>query len=186
MSYPLCPDGLEIISDPPLPEWDETPLRWITPDQGKAVRDYVRNGGSALLYHNATDISISNQDFRDVVGGEFDGHSKFRPFRVKITNRNHPITKGVKDFTITEEQHFPLYDKGSANVFMEGEGINEDGKTFVTYSGKKLVSGPQGWAYDYGKGRVCYLAPGHLLTVLWNPEYEKIQKNAKRWLLREI
>ena len=42
-----------------------------------------------------------------------------------------------------------------------------------------------GWAYDFGKGRVCYLGPGHLLMALWNPEYEKIQRNAARWLLRE-
>lgn len=42
-----------------------------------------------------------------------------------------------------------------------------------------------GWAYDYGKGRACYLAPGHMIPVLWNPEYEILQQNAARWLLRE-
>jgi hypothetical protein len=40
-------------------------------------------------------------------------------------------------------------------------------------------------AYDYGKGRVCYMSPGHMLTVLWNPEYVKLQHNAVRWLLRQ-
>ncbi len=29
------------------------------------------------------------------------------------------------------------------------------------------------------------MAPGHMITVLWNPEYEKMQKNAVKWLLRE-
>jgi type 1 glutamine amidotransferase len=46
-------------------------------------------------------------------------------------------------------------------------------------------SAPGGWSYDYGKGRVCYLSPGHLLTVLWNPEYIRLQQNAVRWLLRQ-
>jgi hypothetical protein len=32
---------------------------------------------------------------------------------------------------------------------------------------------------------VCYLSPGHLLNVLWNPEYIKLQHNAVRWLLRK-
>jgi len=29
------------------------------------------------------------------------------------------------------------------------------------------------------------MAPGHLISVLWNPEYEKMQRNAVKWLLRE-
>jgi hypothetical protein len=29
------------------------------------------------------------------------------------------------------------------------------------------------------------MSPGHLITALWNPEYEKLQRNAARWLLRE-
>jgi hypothetical protein len=44
---------------------------------------------------------------------------------------------------------------------------------------------PGGWSYDYGKGRICCLPPGHLLTVPWNPEYVKLQQNAVRWLLRQ-
>jgi hypothetical protein len=29
------------------------------------------------------------------------------------------------------------------------------------------------------------MAPGHMITVLWNPEYMKMQKNAAKWLLRK-
>jgi hypothetical protein len=29
------------------------------------------------------------------------------------------------------------------------------------------------------------MAPGHMISALWNPEYEKMQKNAAKWLLRE-
>ena len=29
------------------------------------------------------------------------------------------------------------------------------------------------------------MAPGHAISVLWNPEYEKMQKNAARWLPRK-
>ena len=41
------------------------------------------------------------------------------------------------------------------------------------------------WAYNFGKGRVCFMAPGHMIAVLWNPEYIKMQKNAARWLLHQ-
>jgi len=38
----------------------------------------------------------------------------------------------------------------------------------------------------YGKGRVCCLAPGHMISSLWNPEYEKVQRSAVRWLLKGV
>jgi type 1 glutamine amidotransferase len=98
---------------------------------------------------------------------------------VKVTNSNHPITKGVRDFIVTDEQHYMDYEKDRKNIFLES--VNEEGLTYQNYG----ATAPAGWAYDYGKGRVCYLSPGHLLNVLWNPEYVKLQHNAAKWLLRQ-
>ena len=47
------------------------------------------------------------------------------------------------------------------------------------------ATAPGGWSYDYGKGRVCYMSPGHMLSDLWNAEYIRLQQNAVRWLLRQ-
>jgi hypothetical protein len=171
--------GRGIVSQPPLPEMEEKPVYWITPDQGKAVKDFVQGGGGVLFYHNTTYISPHNQDFRDVLGSVTQEHPPIRPFKVKIVNRDHPITRGVNDFVVTDEQHFVKYEKDPKHVLMQS--VNEDGLTWKDLG----ASSEAGWAYDYGKGRVCYLAPGHLITALWNPEYDKIQKNAVKWLLRE-
>ena len=168
-----------IVSDPPLPRIEETPVYWITPEQGKAVKEFVQGGGSALFYHNTTYISPHNEDFRDVLGAVTEQHPPLRPFKVKIVNHDHPITKGVNDFVVTDEQHFVKYEKDPKYILMQS--VNEDGLAFRNLG----VSSAAGWAYDYGKGRVCYLAPGHVITALWNPEYEKIQRNAVKWLLRE-
>jgi type 1 glutamine amidotransferase len=99
---------------------------------------------------------------------------------VNIVNRDHPITRGVNDFVVTDEQHYMTYQKDPKHVLMRS--VNEDGLDFKNLG----TSCEAGWAYDYGQGRVCYLAPGHMIVVLWNPEYEKIQQNAVRWLLRQI
>ena len=152
---------------------------WITEEQGKAVKEFVQNGGGALFYHNTTYISPHNQDFRDVHGAVTEGHPPLRPFKVKITNNDHPITRGVSDFVVSDEQHFVKYEKDPKHILMQS--VNEDGLTWKDLGASSVA----GWAYDYGKGRVCYLAPGHVLTALWNPEYEKLQKNAAKWLLRE-
>lgn len=168
-----------IVSEPPLPHWEGKAFYWITPAQGKAVRDFVNRGGAALFYHNATFISPHNQDFRDVLGAVTQGHPPIRPFRVKVINHDHPITRGVHDFVVTDEQHFVTYQKDPKYLLLQS--VNEAGLTHKTLG----TTSPAGWAYPYGKGRVCYLAPGHMLSDLWNPEYEKLQQNAVRWLLGE-
>ena len=168
-----------IVSVPPLPKRDPKEFFWITPAQGKAIRDFVEQGGSALLFHNVTYISPHNDDFRDVLGAVTLGHPPLRPFKVKVVNKDHPITRGVNDFVVTDEQHFMTYQKDPKYLLLQS--VNEDNLTYKDLGNSCAA----GWAYDYVKGRVCYLAPGHLITAHWNPEYAKLQRNAVRWLLRQ-
>jgi hypothetical protein len=167
-----------IKSEPPFPKIEAQPIYWITAEQGKAVKDFVSAGGGALFYHNVTYISPHNDDFRDVLGAVTEEHPPLRPFKVKIVNRDHPITRGV-NFVVTDEQHFMTYQKDQKYLLLQS--VNEDGLTFKDLG----TSSAAGWAYEYGKGRVCYMAPGHVITSLWNPEYETLQKNAVRWLLKQ-
>ena len=168
-----------IVSEPPLPKWEGKPFYWITPDQGRAVKQFTQAGGGVLFMHNVTYISPHNDDFRDVLGCVTEGHPPIRKFTVKVTNPNHPITKGVREFVVTDEQHYVTYQKDPKHLLLES--VNEDGLTYKNLGSKSAA----GWAYDYGKGRVCYLAPGHMLTVLWNTEYVKLQQNAVKWLLKQ-
>ena len=179
--YPqISTKQMEIVSEPPLPEIEPEPLYWITAAQGRAVKEFASRGGGILFYHNVTYISPHNDDFRDVLGAVTEQHPPLRPFKVKVVNRNHPITRGVNDFIVTDEQHFVEYQKDPKFLLLQS--VNENGLTHKNFGNKSAA----GWAYDYGKGRVCYLAPGHVITALWNPEYEKLQQNAVRWLLRQI
>ncbi|HUQ95217.1 MAG TPA: ThuA domain-containing protein [Bryobacteraceae bacterium] len=165
--------------DPPTPKTAAKPASWMQPAQGKAVREFVEHGGAALMLHNVTHVGLTDPDFRHVLGAAYTGHPPIRTFKVKVKNSDHPITKGVRDFVITDEQHYMDYDKDPKHVFLET--VNEDGLTFSKYG----ATAPGGWSYDYGKGRVCYLSPGHMLQVLWNPEYIKLQHNAVKWLMRQ-
>lgn len=165
-------------SDPPVPKSEGKPHYWITPDQGRAVKQFAQSGGSVLFFHNVTYISPHNDDFKDVLGATTEGHPPIRTFKVRVVNKEHPITRGVNDFTVTDEQHYMKYLKDPKHLLLES--VNEDGLTYKDLGAKCAA----GWAYDYAKGRVAYLAPGHLVTALWNPEYIKLQQNAAKWLLR--
>ncbi len=166
------------LSDPAVPELEAGPVQWITDAQGKAVRSFVEAGGSALFYHNSTYITAS-EDYTHVHGSVTAGHPPVRPYKVRITNREHPVTHGVNDFVVTDEQHYLQYQKEPEHVLAVS--VNEDGLDFNGIGTQCEAA----WAYDYGAGRVCYLAPGHTIPALWNPEYVKLQRNAIRWLLRQ-
>ena len=169
----------KLVFDPPTPQNPAKPQNWIKPGQGKVVRDFVEGGGAALFLHNVTHVGLTDPDFRHVLGAAYTGHPPIRTFKVKVKNPNHPITRGVRDFVVTDEQHYMDYDKDPKHIFLET--VNEEGLTYRSFG----ATAPGGWSYDYGKGRICYLSPGHLLMVLWNPEYIKLQQNAVRWLLRQ-
>jgi len=169
----------KLVFDPPVPQERARSQYWMKPEQGKAVRQFVDAGGAALFLHNTTHVGLTDPDFRHVLGAAYTGHPPIRTFKVKVTNPDHPIAQGVKDFVVTDEQHYMTYDKDPKFLFLQS--VNEEGLTYQNYG----ATAPGGWSYDYGQGRVCYMSPGHMLSDLWNPEYIKLQQNAVRWILRQ-
>lgn len=158
----------------------EEPKSWITEEQGEAVKDFVAAGNGLFSLHNNSHVSLSSEAYREVMGGAYSGHPAQRPFKVRVINKDHPITQGVHDFIVNDEQHYVIYDKDEKNVLLRAENI--DGLTFED-QGTTSISG---WAHEYGKGRVVFTAVGHNIHALWHPEYFKLQKNAVRWLLNMI
>lgn len=158
----------------------EAPKPWITDEQGKAVKDFVASGNGFYALHNSSHVSLSSKSYREVMGGVYIGHPALRPFKVTVVNKNHPITQGVGNFMVNDEQHFVVYDKDPKNILLRAE--NVDGLSYGEH-GTQSISG---WAYDYGNGRVVFTAVGHTIHAMWQPEYVKLQKNAVRWLLREM
>lgn len=169
----------KLVFDPPLPQVKAQSQFWMKPGQGKAVRQFVEAGGSALFLHNTTHVGLTDPDFRHVLGAAYAGHPPIRTFKVKVTNPDHPITQGVTDFIITDEQHYMTYDKDPKHLFLQT--VNEEGLDYE----KQGATAPGGWSYDYGKGRVAYLSPGHMLSDLWHPQNIRLQQNAVRWIMRQ-
>ena len=121
---------------------------WMTQEQGKAIKQWVSEGGALWAFHNNSEASISNSDYREVEGAIYVGHPPIRPFKVKIVNREHPITRGVKDFVVTDEQHYVVYDKDPKYVLARS--VNEDGLDYTDLAGRRSNTAEAVWAYDYG------------------------------------
>lgn len=175
-AYTAYEQGLENRQDFPPPKSQS----WLTEEQALALKEFVNAGGGFYSLHNNSHVSLSSKTYREVQGGAYIGHPTLRPFKVRVVNPNHPITQGVRDFMVNDEQHFVEYDKDRKYVLLEAENI--DGLTFENYGAKSIA----GWAYDYGRGRVVFTSVGHTIHALWAPEYLKIQRRAIQWLLKQI
>lgn len=175
-AYTSYEQGLENRQDFP----DAKSQTWLKEEQAVALKDFVQAGNGFYSLHNNSHVSLSSKTYREVQGGAYIGHPTLRPFRVHVVNPDHPITRGIKDFVVNDEQHYVAYDKDKKYLLLEAE--NVDGLTFQNLGAKSIA----GWAYDYGKGRVVFTSPGHTIHALWTPEYLKLQRRAVQWLLKEI
>jgi type 1 glutamine amidotransferase len=159
---------------------DPKPEMWITVQQGVAIQQFVQAGNGLYAMHNSSHISLSSKNYRDVMGGAYIGHPPLRPFRVRPSAKPHPITQGIREFVVNDEQHYVDYDKDRKCILLEAE--NVDGLTYENLGARSI----SGWAYDYGRGRVVFTAVGHTIHAMWNPQYLEIQKRSIRWLLKQI
>ncbi len=175
-AYTAYEQDLENKSDFPPPQ-SQT---WLTAEQAEGVKEFVNGGGGFYSLHNNSHVSLSQKAYRDVQGGAYIGHPPLRPFKVHVVNSSHPITQGIQDFFVNDEQHYVEYDKDRKYILLEAE--NVDGLTYQNLGSKSIA----GWAYDYGRGRVVFTSPGHTIHALWAPEYVKLQKRAVRWLIKEL
>lgn len=170
------PYSAALMNDPPKGE----AKTWVTEEMGEIVAAYVAGGGGLYSMHNNPNVANFSERYRAVVGGVYQGHPAVRPFKVEVVNRDHPITRGVADWVTTDEEHYPAFDKDPGAVLLRS--VNIDGLVFED----RGTSNVSGWAYDHGDGRVVHSAMGHNLYSLWQPSYMTFQKNAIRWLMKEV
>ena len=143
---------------------------WMTDDHERAVVEFVREGGGFIGVHGATVWFKDNPHYTEMIGGTFQGHGKFAEFPVKVVNRQHPITAGVEDYTVEDEPYVVEPGENIGDLLLTGE-----------FDGK---SNPLGWAKEFGKGRVVYLANGHDRRSLDMPAFKRLFANAVRWVCR--
>jgi type 1 glutamine amidotransferase len=144
---------------------------WMTNDQQKAIWDFVERGGGFLAVHNAHTMYPPKGLYYKLFGGDFGGHPKPYVFTVRVENKSHPITAGVEDFDIFDEHHLSKY-------FLDQEHL------LLRSVARDNQQAAAGWWQELGKGRFCYLSPGHTPVALNHPMMQRLIRNAARWLVR--
>jgi hypothetical protein len=152
--------------------YNKKPLIWMTDAQQQAIWNFVERGGGFLALHNAQGLYPPGGLYYKLFGGDYGGHPKPYTFTVRIENRDHPVTAGVEDFEIFDEQHMCKYYLDRPHQLLRS--IARDN-----------TEAPAGWWNEVGKGRFCYLAPGHTPESLGHPMMQRMIRNAMNWVLRQ-
>jgi type 1 glutamine amidotransferase len=163
-----------------LGEYDVIALHfmdWEVPDPGPKARanlkDAVQNGTGLVLVHFACGAFQEWPEFVKIAGRVWDpklrGHDPHGKFTVKITDDQHPVTKGMKEFETVDELYTCLAGQTPIKVLATARS-KVDGKDY-----------PMAFVLDYGKGRVFHSVLGHDVRALANPDVGRLFRNACAW-----
>jgi type 1 glutamine amidotransferase len=151
--------------------YDKPPVKWMTDSQQQAIWDFVHGGGGFLALHNSQGIYPPGGLYYKLFGGDYGGHPKPYVFTVRVENRTHPVTAGVEDFEVFDEQHTVKY-------YLDREHL------LLRSIARDNLEAPAGWWRELGEGRFCYLAPGHTPDALGHPMMQRLIRNAVNWLVK--
>jgi uncharacterized protein len=118
----------------------------ITDAQKNVLLGWVASGKGYVGIHSAADSFRDCPEYRAMVGGHFVTHPRYRDYQVSVADSAHPITDGLVEFMVTDEQYILDYDPRVgvlASALHQGQAM------------------PVAWTKPWGQGRVFYLALGH-------------------------
>ena len=152
----------------------------ITDAQKSKFLSIFDKGIGLVVTHHAL-VSYQNwPEFDRVIGGTYpeaqDKKGKVTPelgyehdvdVPVVIVAKDHPITKGLKDFTLNDEIYW-------------GFRTRPDAKTLITTTHAKSGK-PLAWYRTEKNSRVVYLQLGHGPSAFNDPNYRKLLAQSIRW-----
>jgi type 1 glutamine amidotransferase/HEAT repeat protein len=156
--------------------WAKEKREW-SPAMKSAFIQWVKEGGGFFVLHAGASMFYDWEEFQCLSGGGWDKdtfHPHRQEFTVNITEQKHPVTKGMKDFTIFDE---PWQRVGNRNS-------NRCVLLTVTLPKDKGGSGnPEAlcWTTDVAKGRCFNLVLGHDTTALNNPSCKRLILRGSEW-----
>ena len=116
----------------------------ISPDQERALLDYVASGKGFIPLHCASYCFLNSPKYIELVGAQFLRHGT-GVFRAAVAEVDHPIVRGYRGFTSWDETY--VHTKH-----------NERDRTVLEYREERRGREPWTWVRTHGKGRVFYTA----------------------------
>ena len=135
----------------------------------EVLKEWLNAGGRWYALHGTNSILRMLDDglwdaprwapaFMDLLGSQFISHPPIEPYKVTVTQPDHPLVKDVDAFETTDELYH-LETHGDLDVLMEAE-CDQPGTGFVEADDAHGTH-PVFYIKEHGKGAVLYLTLGH-------------------------
>jgi uncharacterized protein len=171
LNYRNTPQGAK---DNPDSVWSD--------ENKKAFMEAVKGGKGLVVYHHASAAFVGDSEFdkefeKIIAGGwrKQGFHGKMHEFTVTAA-KEHPITKGIKDFKHGRDELYQnsLIPEGAVVLATAYSDKDKDPKN----TGKDE---PVVWVASYGKGRVCENALGHDVEAMQSAGFKTLFIRGVEW-----
>lgn len=136
---------------------------------------FVEDGGGLFVFHFACGAFEDWPEFVQYAGRVWDPkkppHDPYGPFTVQMKDREHPITKKLRDFETVDEL-YTCFKESDVPVHVLAEAVSK-------VDGKKH---PMAFVHEKGKGRVFHTTLGHDAKSLSGDGFRTLVREALRWI----
>lgn len=146
--------------------------------QQKAFESYIKNGGSYLGVHAASDTEYDWPWYGKLVGGYFVSHPEQQTAKIDVLDKTHPSTAHLQNVWMHYDEWYNFKDLNpNVHVLLKLDessykgGINGDNH-------------PIAWYHEYDGGRVFYTGLGHTDASYDEPEFRQHLLGAIEWCLK--
>ncbi len=148
----------------------------LSPEQEQNLTQAVAGGVGLAGWHGGLgDAFRANTEYQFAVGGQFVAHpGNIIDYTVEIAQPDHPITRGLSDFSVKTEQYY-LHVDPTLNVLA----TTRFGGEHAPWVEGCLM--PVAWTKSYGQGRVFYCSIGHVAADLETPEVKEMIRRGILW-----
>jgi type 1 glutamine amidotransferase len=138
----------------------------LTDQQRAGLLNHVAAGNGFTTFHSGADSFRTDPQYRALVGGYFVTHPAYRTYQVSVTKVDSPITQGITEFMITDEQYILNYEP---SVTVLANSLHEGGLMPVV------------WTKSHGQGRVFYSALGHDTRAVEQEMFQTLLLRGALW-----
>jgi type 1 glutamine amidotransferase len=164
--------GLSVI----VPCWT---MGELTGEQEAGLLDAVAAGVGLAGWHGGMgDAFRASTGYQFAVGGQFVAHpGDIRDYRVNISDRGHPITRSLGDFSMHSEQYYLHVDPSNRVL------------ATTTFDGPAHFAAcvmPVAWTRPWGQGRISYCSLGHVAADFDVPQAREMVRRGILWAARAL